>query len=326
MRQKLRFFTIIVAAAFFAGSVLGAGNPEPAGCEAKAPGPGSKGYEAGNPELAGYGVRASEPGGYEAGKPDARGYTAKASVSGNEPGAGEGGLEGQQAEGGSLPGSVSSNDAEPGEDTPGGGIPGEDAPSEGFPEEDAPSEAFPEENAPSEAFPEEDAPSETFPEKDAPGEAIPGEDAPGGNVSGEAIPGVVSGTVFSVAVPESLDFVMDPYELAGQGSIWSQEYCFINKGSIPVKIHLGRLHCVAADSVVIVEGAEQAEGSGKRAALWLRMGNGDTVMITESNSAYEITLAPQEAFPFWISGKISVSDRWESGDISLSLWYRLEAP
>ncbi len=276
MRQKLRFFTIIVAAAFFAGSVLGAGNPEPAGCEAKAPGPGSKGYEAGNPELAGYGVRASEPGDYEAGKPEARGYTAKASVSGNEPGAVEGGLEGQQAEGGSLSGSVSSNDAEPGED--------------------------------------------------APGEAFPGEDAPGGNVSGEAIPGVVSGTVFSVAVPESLDFVMDPYELAGQGSIWSQEYCFVNRGSTPVKIHLGRLRCVAADSVLIMEGAEQAEGSSKRAALWLRMGNGDTVMITESDSAYEITLAPQEAFPFWISGKISVSDRWESGDISLSLWYRLEAP
>lgn len=316
MRQKLRFFTIIVAAAFFAGSVLGAGKPEPAGCEAKAPEPGSKGYEAGSPELAGYGVRASEPGDYEAGKPEARGYTAKASVSGNEPGAVEGGLEGQQAEGGSLPGSVSSNDAEPGEDTPGGGIPGEDAPSEGFPEEDAPSEAFPEENAPSEAFPEEDAP----------GEAFPGEDAPGGNVSGEAVPGAASGAIFSVSVPESLDFVMDPYELAGQGSIWSQEYCFVNRGSTPVKIHLGRLRCVAADSVLIMEGAEQAEGSGKRAALWLRMGNGDTVMITESDSAYEITLAPQEAFPFWISGKISVSDRWESGDISLSLWYRLEAP
>lgn len=109
------------------------------------------------------------------------------------------------------------------------------------------------------------------------------------------------------------------------GSIWSPEYSFVNEGNSPVKIYLSRLHCTVADNVAVTAGPELTDGSGKQAVLWLHMDNGDVVGITERDSSYEITLNPQEALNVWVNGKISTDNQWESGDIRLSVLYRLEA-
>lgn len=171
---------------------------------------------------------------------------------------------------------------------------------------------------------ESEPPSEIF-SGDVSGNDVSGNNMPENNVSGNNLSDNDIKTVLSVKVPKSLDFVLDPYELKGQGSIWSPEYSFVNEGNSPVKIYLSRLHCTVADNVAVTAGAELIDGSGKQAVLWLHMDNGDVVGITERDSSYEITLNPQEALNFWVNGKISTDNQWESGDIRLSVLYRLEA-
>lgn len=135
----------------------------------------------------------------------------------------------------------------------------------------------------------------------------------------------VTAPVFSVIVPDTLDFVMDPYELAGQGSIWSQEYAFINKGNIPVKISLSKLHCTAAEDVIIAENENLITAGRKTAALWLYLKGGSIIRVAENNSTCEFALAPGEALTFWVKGKMNVSDQWKDGDLGLSFTYRLKA-
>ncbi len=145
-----------------------------------------------------------------------------------------------------------------------------------------------------------------------------------GSVSGNDSD-MAASPIISVSAPNCLDFIMDPYELAGQGSIWSQEYSFVNTGDVPVKIFLEKLHCTAADDVIITENEEAVTKDGKTAALWLDLNDGSILRITEKNSACEISLSPGEALIFRIRGKISICDQWENGDLGLSVLYRLEA-
>lgn len=131
--------------------------------------------------------------------------------------------------------------------------------------------------------------------------------------------------IVSVAAPETLDFIMDPYELAGRGSIWSQEYAFINKGNVPIKISLSKLHCMAANDVFIAEENEEIAEDGKAAALWLYLDNGSSIRITEDDTAYEFILEPEDSLLFWIRGNMSTHGQWKNGDINISLQYSLKA-
>lgn len=158
-----------------------------------------------------------------------------------------------------------------------------------------------------------------MPEHD-PGVNPPAELSPNNSPQGEA-----SASTVTVSAPESLDFIMDPYELAGRGSIWSREFSFLNTGTVPVRISLSKLHCTVTDDVFIAESEESITEDGKTAALWLCLGNGNRIQITEDDTAYDFTLKPGESLIFWIGGRMSINSQWKDGDISLSLRYKLEA-
>lgn len=240
---------------------------------------------------------------------------------------------------GILQGSVSGGDARPEEGAQGSVSGGDARPEEGAQGSVSGNDARPEEGAQESVSGDEVRPEEGAQESVSEDEARPEEGAQesmSGDAVGEGDASQEKGSedlteaeghkaaVFSVSVPKSMDFVLDPYELSGQGSVWSQEYSFANKGNTPIRLSLRDLCCTAAEDVLIVESEESIKDGEKTALLWLSANHGGILEITEKNSVYEIILQPEEEFIFQVKGKISVSDRWRSEDIRLSMRYQIE--
>lgn len=91
-----------------------------------------------------------------------------------------------------------------------------------------------------------------------------------------------------------------------------------------MKLSLEKLHCTAADDVIIAKNEEMLTENCKTAVLWIYLNDGSKIRVTEKDSSAEFILAPGEALTFWIKGKLSVNDQWKSGDLGLSMLYRLE--
>lgn len=133
--------------------------------------------------------------------------------------------------------------------------------------------------------------------------------------------------VVKLQVPRSLDFVLDPWELNGKGSVWSQDYVFCNQGDKPIELSLKDIRCILRDGVTCageeVDAGTVASAFDKMVQLQLVLSNGDIVSVTENGGSYDVTVEAGEELVMTISGTVSNPgiERWQSGDVSISVMY-----
>ncbi len=133
--------------------------------------------------------------------------------------------------------------------------------------------------------------------------------------------------IITLRVPRNLNFVIDPWEINGKGSIWSQEYVFSNNGKAPVELKMRDIKCSAREGIFCagaqVSPEEVIGASGKAVQMKLELSNGDVIYVTEDGGSYETIVDAGESFTLTVIGIISdeAKEQWQDGDLSLSLSY-----
>jgi len=140
-----------------------------------------------------------------------------------------------------------------------------------------------------------------------------------------------------VALPVSLDFIIDPFELAGRGQVYSEPYEFINYGSADVILTITDVSVIFAndsdfEAVAYPFGNEYVS---EKKAICLLMNFGKlplpSVPITDEDwtpIALDLRSAGNEydSFAFSISGTINPFPEieWCKGDVRIRLTYLIE--
>lgn len=165
-----------------------------------------------------------------------------------------------------------------------------------------------------------------------PGQALSGNDAVSDNdaISGNKPKKLIDPDalkIITLRVPRNLNFVIDPWEINGKGSIWSQEYVFSNNGKAPVELKMRDIKCSAREGIFCagsqVSPEEVIGASGKAVQMKLELSNGEVIYVTEDGGSYETIVDAGESFTLTVIGIISdeAKEQWQDGDLSLSLSY-----
>lgn len=152
------------------------------------------------------------------------------------------------------------------------------------------------------------------------------------SVSGNNLAGVsdkaLVGDTSCLQIPAKLDVVIDPWELDGQGQIYSSEYVICNKGEVPGMLRLSGLACQPGEGKELdVKNSERDmsqemhEGEEKAIYMELVFGNGDRVVLSQEGTEYEVHLVPGEEFSLHFEGQVNESVQWRDGDVNVTAAY-----
>ena len=143
--------------------------------------------------------------------------------------------------------------------------------------------------------------------------------------------------VFNIIVPSSMSFVIDPFELAGRGQIYSEGFPIINCGETDVLLMIANIKAIFANDTDFEPLAEPYRNESlhaeKSVYLVLDFGRDDTppIVLTDSDadsSVYTILYAGQtdSACTLSVNGSVNPSpaEDWQAGDIKIQLTYLLE--
>ena len=120
---------------------------------------------------------------------------------------------------------------------------------------------------------------------------------------------------------------MDPLGICERGPIWSEPYAFVNSGEIPIVLSLNDIKCVAREGVSLVQADMDVtslhESLEKLIRIQMDIDDGETIVMTDTGSHYEVILEPGQQMTFSISGDMSLQpmQSWMSGDVSISIVY-----
>ena len=144
--------------------------------------------------------------------------------------------------------------------------------------------------------------------------------------------------IFNVIVPSSLDFIIDPFELAGKGQVYSEEFPIINCGETDVLLVFADIAVIFANDTEFESLAEPFDKQGfhdeKSAYLVLDFGCDDMTPFVfahgETDLPIQIALYAEQDAPacaLSISGSVNPypANEWRDGDIRIQLTYQLEA-
>jgi hypothetical protein len=152
-------------------------------------------------------------------------------------------------------------------------------------------------------------------------------------------PALDEAPVLHVTVPQNLDFVIDPFEIAGRGSVYSDGYPLVNLGDGDVVLTFTRIDVIFANETDFAPSAtpldESDEGGLKTAYLVLDFGNPEIapIVLTDSNPLEipSITLGARykqsSEYALRVTGSVNAySDKdWQDDDIKISITYKLES-
>jgi hypothetical protein len=150
---------------------------------------------------------------------------------------------------------------------------------------------------------------------------------------------VITNETVSVVVPSTLDFTLDPLEINGLGTVFSDKYPLVNLGATDVILTFTDIKVIFGNDTDFVMsdvpvGADEIGGL-KKAYLLLDFGNPDIepIVLTDDSAAIppEMILKAEfkenAEYSLSVAGSISSypDSDWKTGDVSISLTYRLDS-
>jgi hypothetical protein len=150
---------------------------------------------------------------------------------------------------------------------------------------------------------------------------------------------LITNETVSVIVPSTLDFTIDPLEIGGSESVYSDEYPLVNLGGTDVILTFTSVEVILANDRDFAKSAlpvgDSDAGGLKSVYLELNFGNGDIppIVLTDVDPAEipSVTLGANGSgtseYALRISGSVNPYPLvdWQSGDIRIAITYRLDA-
>jgi hypothetical protein len=147
--------------------------------------------------------------------------------------------------------------------------------------------------------------------------------------------------LLNVIVPASLDFTVDPFEIAGRGQIYSIPYRIENRGDEDVLLTFSDMRVLFSgegEFEMLSEPFDINSGSSRKAiCLYLNFDRGELppVILTDQNRAEEMSIilcgAGTDAeglsdLALTLSGSVNHAPGadWSDGDVKINIHYRLE--
>jgi hypothetical protein len=150
---------------------------------------------------------------------------------------------------------------------------------------------------------------------------------------------VITNETVSVIVPSTLDFTLDPLEINGRGTVFSEEYPLVNMGATDVILTFTDIKVIFGNDTDFVMSdvpiSPDEIGGLKKAYLVLDFGNPDIEPIVLTDSAYapppvivlKADFKEDAEYSLGVTGSISAypENDWSTGDVSISLTYQLNS-
>lgn len=125
----------------------------------------------------------------------------------------------------------------------------------------------------------------------------------------------------SLQIPQRLGVVIDPWELAGRGQIYSEQYMIRNMGDAPGTLTLS-FRCISGeDREVNIRTDKEGlhEETVKSICMEMVYEDGNRIALSQEGGEYRIELQPKEQFLVWFSGEVNenASEQWRDGDVTV---------
>lgn len=135
--------------------------------------------------------------------------------------------------------------------------------------------------------------------------------------------------VCRVSLPTEFPFVIDPYEIAGRGTVYSEPFPITNSGTEPVRVQVTAACYAVSPDVRFLEAPADREGSlpDKEIQLILRGGNGpEAILLPDSRETLSFDLAPGETTALELTGSANLPAEiyWQEGEVRVSMRFHLE--
>lgn len=123
--------------------------------------------------------------------------------------------------------------------------------------------------------------------------------------------------------------MIDPWEMDGQGQIYSERYVIKNTGKTEGTLTLSGLACkTGGNSNVVVKDQAQGLHDEEEKSVYMEMLFGDDdklerVVLSKRKSVYKVKIKPGEELPFIFSGEVNenASEGWKDGDLDVTVTY-----
>lgn len=127
-------------------------------------------------------------------------------------------------------------------------------------------------------------------------------------------------------IPQKLEVIIDPWELDGNGQIYSKPYVIRNNGKTPGVLTLSGLACIPKrDSGVIVRTDSIGLHDDQEKSVYMQMmfGRTEQIVLSEDDSEYQMELQPGEELSVCLTGEVNeyALEEWKECDIAVSINY-----
>jgi len=144
----------------------------------------------------------------------------------------------------------------------------------------------------------------------------------------ENLAGREAAEIVSLQIPERVRIIVDPFEIDGNGQIYSEQYVVRNVGITAGILTLSNAIRISGEgeedeATVRTETEEMHCSWEKSIYLEMAFGNGDKVVFTQEGSVYEVELEAGEELALWFAGEVNenASQPWRTGDIEVMIGY-----
>lgn len=149
-------------------------------------------------------------------------------------------------------------------------------------------------------------------------------DIEGGIPEAAAIP---EGEILSLQIPERLGVVIDPWEIAGKGQIYSEQFTVRNTGEASGVLTLSFVCRRVEGSTAIIRTDNLGLHDDESKSIYIEMifGDADRMVLTEAGLEYQTELQPGEEMTVSFAGEVNeyASEGWGDGDVEIEgvyLW------
>lgn len=134
----------------------------------------------------------------------------------------------------------------------------------------------------------------------------------------------------SVSLPSVFEFVIDPYEIAGRGSVYSEPYRMTNTGlnTVQVEVQIVGVSAPGGDVVFLSSPADPLDAAPqKRIYLTLAGPGGQSCLLSgEGAEPLSFVLDSGETAELFLKGSVPPlsEGEWQPGDVHVSMNFQME--
>ena len=125
----------------------------------------------------------------------------------------------------------------------------------------------------------------------------------------------------SLEIPQKLGVVIDPWEVAGKGQIYSEQYIIKNTGDVTGVLTLTFLCRRGEDSAAVIRTDTAGLHDDENKSIYIEMifGDAEGIALTEEGVEYQAQLQPGEELSVSFAGEVNeyASERWGDSDVEI---------